>query len=159
MRFLPALLFILLVTATSISNSQEDNNGTDNSDYLLHAESSNRLITIMRRLFSLVHEDSLGKSKKLTQDDMANLIETVEELLFYAELMSAKVPATELEENENVIFSAMAGQLYNESLNIQQLATNYEFHDVDSEQDHIFNEAFERLNRTCAACHQLFRDK
>lgn len=156
MKLFPALLIIFLITTAPISNGQ-DNNSPDNNDYLLHAESSERLITIMQRLFSLIHDEGMEESAKLTQGDMADLIESVEELLFYAELMSAKVPATELEENESVIFSAMAGQLYDEALNIQQLATSYDLHILDNTQDHILNEAFERLNRTCAACHQLFR--
>jgi hypothetical protein len=157
MKLSPALLFILLMTTASISNSQDNNNSPDNNDNLLHVESSERLKTIMQRLFSLIHDEGIEEPTKLTQNDMTDLIETVEELLFYAELMSAKIPATELEENESVIFSAMAGQLYNEALNIQQLATNYDLHVIDNAQDHILNEAFERLNRTCAACHQLFR--
>jgi hypothetical protein len=156
---LRTLIFTLSMTATSISYSQEDNNNSDSDDYLQHAESSERLVSIMRRLFSLIHEEGIEETPKLTRDDMTDLIETVEELLFYAELMSVKVPETELEENDSVIFSAMASQLYNESLNIQQLATNYDFNVAESGKDHVFYDAFERMNRTCAACHQLFRDK
>ena len=128
-------------------------------DYSLHAESSERLITIMRRLFSIVHEGDVTEEKTFSQDDMTDLVEAVEELLFYAELMSSKIPSTELEENETVIFSAMAGKLYSEALNVQQLANNYDFSVINNAQNRLFSEALERLNRTCAACHQLFRDK
>jgi hypothetical protein len=157
MKLFSTLLFILLISTTTISNGQDENN-TDNTDYLAHAESSERLSKIMRRFFSLIYEEGIEETTELTENDMTDLIENAEELLFYAELMAAKVPATELEETESVIFSAMASKLYNETLNIQQLATSYDFNVVDSQQDNIFNDAFERLNRTCAACHQLFRD-
>lgn len=153
-----AAMFFCLTTAlvafqpSSFAESTQD-------DYSLHAESSERLITIMDRLFSIVHEEGPTEERAYTKDDMTDLIEAVEELLFYAEIMSTKVPATELEENETVIFSALAGKLYNEALNVQQLANNYDVSVINNSQNLLFKEALERLNRTCAACHQLFRDK
>ena len=159
MKLSQVVFFVVLISFTSISNSQDNDSNSDNENYLLHAEPSDRLVTIMQRLFSLIHEEEGEETYTLTQDDMTDLIETVEELLFYAELMSAKVPASELEENESVIFSAMAGKLYDEALNIQQLATSYDFDISDNRQNHVFNEALHRLNRTCSACHQLFRDQ
>ena len=101
----------------------------------------------------------MTKEKNLSQDELTDLIESVEELLFYAEIMSTKIPETELEENQAVIFRAMAGQLYDEALNVQQIANNYDFRVIDSAQNRLLNEAYLRLDRTCAACHQLFRDK
>ena len=133
--------------------------GSDQTDYQMHAESSERLINIMRSLFSIVHEGNVDEEKNLSQEQLTNLIETVEELLFYAEIMSTKVPDTELEENQAVIFRAMAGQLYDEALNVQQIANNYDLSTPDSAQNRLLNEAYLRLDRTCAACHQLFRDK
>lgn len=159
MKLFFTLLFTLLISATSISHALDDDNSPDKAEYLAHAEPSERLATIMRRFFSLVHEEGMEEAAKLTQDDMTELVENVEELLFYAELMTAKVPATELEENEYVIFKALANLLYDETLNIQQLAKSYNFDVVNSEQDNIFNDAFVKLNQTCAACHQFFRDK
>jgi hypothetical protein len=154
MKLLSALFFILSISAPTISYCQDDSN-----NYLLHAESSERLTTIMRRLFSITHEERIEENLSLTKADANALSEAVEELLFYAELMSAKVPATELEENQHVVFNAMANQLYDESYNIKQLVKNYDFDIADSGQEQIIYTAFERLNRTCAACHQLFRDK
>jgi signal transduction histidine kinase len=153
MKLSLALLFILLFTAVSISVNDDEEN-----EYLLHAESSERLITIMQQLFSLAKGSSIEEKTKPTEDDMLDIVEAVEELLFYAELMSVKVPATELEESKSVIFSAMAGQLYDEVLNIQQLTTNYDLHIIDNSQQNLFDDAFRRLSQTCAACHQLFRD-
>ena len=154
MRLLSAALFILSISTPTIIFSQDDNN-----NYLLHAESSERLVTIMRRLFLLTHEERIEENLNLTKADATDLTGAVEELLFYAELMSAKVPETELEENQHVIFNAMANQLYDEAYNIQQLVKNYDFDVADNGQEQVFYTALDRLNRTCAACHQLFRDR
>ncbi|GJM04038.1 MAG: hypothetical protein DHS20C09_00290 [marine bacterium B5-7] len=154
-----ALFFLFLISTTSISYGQDDNNDTDRNSPAAHAESSERLTTIMRRLFSVVHEERIEENLALTQADLSDLLEAVEELIFYSELMSAKVPESELEINDRVIFNAMASQLYDESLNIQQLTKNYNFDHTDTSKDNIFYDATERLNQTCAACHQLFRDK
>ena len=51
----------------------------------------------------------------------------------------------------------MAKQLYDEAYNIQQLVKNFDFDVADNGQEQVFYTAFYRLNRTCAACHQLFR--
>ena len=154
-----ALLFFILVSTTSISNGQDDNSNLDRNDPIAHAESSERLTIIMRRLFSVVHEERIEENLELTKSDMSDLLEAVEELIFYSELMSAKVPESDLEVNDQVIFRALANLLHDESLNIQQLAKNYNFDLTDSRKDNIFYDATERLNQTCAACHQLFRDK
>ena len=128
------------------------------NDYTLHADPSDRLVTIMQNLLLVVDKGNIDEPVNFTRDEMIKLIETVEELLFYAELMTTNIPATQLEENEDVIFSALAGKLYDEALNVQQLAKNYDFDVSDQRHEYYFNDAFERLSRTCAACHQLFRD-
>ncbi len=158
MKLSLALIIILLFIAVSIGTNQDNNVSPEDNEYLLHAESSERLINIMQQISLLANTKNIEETIKPTEEDMVDLIEAVEELLFYAELMSIKVPTTELEESKGVIFSAMAGQLYDEALNIQQLTTNYDFHVIGSSQEHLLNEAYERLSQTCTACHQLFRN-
>ncbi len=158
MKTLLTIFFIFILTIVSINNIQNNNIYFEKDESLLHAESSERLITIMQQLFSLAKGKDIEQSVKPDEEDMLDLIEAVEELLFYAELMSINVPATELEESKGVIFSAMASQLYNEALNIQQLSRNYDLHIIDNSQEYLLDEAFVRLTRTCSACHQLFRD-
>lgn len=157
MRLSLTLFFILLFSALLISNNQNNSHSVSNK-YLLHAESSERLLSIMQQISSLAHGENIEEPIKLTEDDTTDLIEAVEELLFYGELMAIKVPSSELEESKGVIFSAMASQLYDEALNIQQLTKNYNFQIINYSQENILNEAFVRLSRTCNACHQLFRD-
>ncbi len=158
MKLLTTLLFILFATTVTLTYSQ-DNKNTPDKNYLHHDEPSERLVTIMRRLFSSVHDERIEENLAFTETDLVNISEAVEELLFYAELMSAKVPETNLEKNDSIIFSAMANQLYSESLNIQQLAKGYNLDHTNNEKDNILYDAFERMNQTCVACHQLFRDK
>jgi hypothetical protein len=158
MKSLLALLLILLSTVISISNIQDDDINSGQNEFLLHAESSERLISIMQQLLLVSHSDNIVEPINLNEEDIIDLVEAVEELLFYSELMSVQIPATDLEESKSVIFRAMASQLYDETLNIQQLTENYDLHIIDNSQEHILNEAFERLSRTCNACHQLFRD-
>lgn len=154
-----ALLLFFLISTTSTSHGLDEDSSPDRDDPIAHAKSSERLTTIMRRLFSVVHEERIEENLELTKTDMSDLLEAVEELMFYSELMSAKVPESELEVNDQVIFRALANLLYDESLNIQQLTKNYNIDHTDSSKDNIFYDATERLNQTCAACHQLFRDK
>lgn len=159
------LLVILLFIALSISEDQDlDSNSEENlsesqedNRYLLHAESSERLLGIMQQISSVANSQN-SEEVRFTEENVADLIEAVEELLFYAELMSIKIPASQLEESKSVIFSAMASKLYNEALNIQQLTKNYDQDVIDYSQENLINEAFNRLSQTCAACHQLFRD-
>jgi len=158
MKLSLSFVFILVSFTVSMTNNHVSANSEGN-DYLLHAESSDRLITIMQKISSLSNNKSIEEPIKLSEEDTIDLIEAVEELLFYAELMSIAVPATELEENKAVVFRAMASQLYDEALNIQQLTRNYDLHITDNSQEHILDQAFVRLSQTCNACHQLFRDK
>ncbi len=152
------LLLILLFAAVFIYNNQNNNVSPEEDQYLLHAESSERLLKIMQHISPIAGDKSIAESKSLTEGDTTDLIEAVEELLFYAELMSIKVPATELEESKGVIFSAMASKLYSEAINIQQLTKNYDLDSTDYSQKQILDDAFRRLSQTCTACHQLFRD-
>lgn len=138
----------------SLSGSQAEEN---DDGYAGHAQVSERLVRIMRQLFTVVHDGDSVNNAAISQDNMADLIESVEELIFFAEVMSNKVPSTELEETESVIFSALADRLYDEALNVQQLATSYESPDASRHQ--LLNEAYQRLNKTCNACHQTFRDQ
>ena len=162
-----ALLLVLFITAFLMSANLNDNSepveaqneAQAENQYLLHAESSERLFNIMQQISSVADTQQGSDEISFTEEDMTGLIEAVEELLFYAELMTLKVPATQLEESNNVIFSAVASKLYTEALNIQQLTKNYDVHATDYSQDNLLHEAFSRLSQTCNACHQLFRDK
>ena len=145
------------IEAADANDSTYETETTEEIDYSLHAESGERLTTIMQRLSMVMGENS-NQIAVFDEDQLADMTEAVEELLFFAELMSIKVPVTELEENETVIFSAIANQLYDEALNVKQIAENYQIQPTYTDQDRLLNSALERMGRTCNACHQLFRD-
>lgn len=151
------LLIFVLSISTHLKSNEVDNQ--DDNQYLLHAESSERLFNIMQQISSIADTQQAAEEISFTEEDITNLVETVEELLFYAELMALKVPTNQLEESNSVIFNAMASKLYSETLNIQQLTKSYEPHIADYSQTNLLNEAFTRLSQTCNACHQLFRDE
>jgi len=153
------VFFLIFFVTISVINFQSNTIQPDDNQYLLHAESSERLLQIMQEINPIAGQKIIEEPANISDDEMTDLIEAVEELLFYAELMSVKVPANVTEENKSVIFSAMASKLYDEALNIQELTKNYNFHIVDHSEQHIIDEAFERLNQTCIACHQLFREQ
>jgi hypothetical protein len=153
-----AFLVILILIAITISTDQNSDNTLNEDEYLLHAESSDRLLNIMQEISLIANSPHSEAETNFSEEDLLDLVEAVEELLFYAELMSIKVPSSELEESKSVIFSAMASKLYDETLNIQQLSKTYDLHVTDHSQNHLLNEAFNRLSHTCSACHQLFRD-
>ncbi|MBL1141526.1 MAG: cytochrome c [Proteobacteria bacterium] len=160
------LLAVLLFIAIYISNNQDNSitqeksipESSEDDQYLLHAESSERLVNIMEQISSVSNSQNNEKESGFTEENIVDLVEAVEELLFYAELMSIKVPANKLEESKSVIFSAMANKLYDEALNIQQLTKTYDLEITDYSQENLINEAFNRLSQTCSACHELFRD-
>lgn len=161
MKLTFALLKVILISVLSMSNNIWANDGPEQKEveqYLLHAESSERLFNIMQQISSVADAQEGSQNIRFTEDDMDDLLEAVEELLFYAELMTQKVPASQLEESNNVIFSAMASKLYDETLNLQQLSNSYDLHATDYAQEILLHDAFTRLSQTCNACHELFRD-
>lgn len=159
-----SLLFLLALILGAIfvgpqkkEPTHDDEQEIAQTDLGLHAESSDRLVAIMQTM-SLSISSNVDDGITVSEDELDDLIEAVEELQFYAELMTIKIPTNELEENQAVIFSAMANQLYDEALNIRQLANSYDPHMLDSQSNRLLYSSFERMSRTCSACHQLFRD-
>jgi len=155
MKQLLILLALLLSSSTLIAEEQDAGAGATSpeNEARLHAISSEKLREIMQNINLWVSETKNGEPQhdEKRMQDMADLIEAVEELLFHAELLSAGLPESNLNESELVTFRAMASQLYTEALDIQQLANGYEYK--------LIEPAYQRLSQTCIACHSLFRDK
>lgn len=161
MKSAAALLLILLITAFVMSvnlNSDESSETLDEKEVSLHSNSSERLLNIMQQISSLLDSQENPGKLNFNDVDIDDLVESVEELLFYAEIMALKVPATQLEESHNVVFSAMASKLYDETLNIQSLISSYDLKAMNYSEANMLNDALVRLSQTCQACHQLFRD-
>ncbi len=145
-----SLLFICCLvyaktTITGPSISDQDNK------LKFHAIYSEELREIMRRMNQLVFEKELNELQKMEArvQHLRNLIDTVNELVVASESLTEALPGFELSHEEREIFYAMAKQLQIEANNIRKTAeeTDYTYMDI----------AYQRLNDTCAACHELFR--
>jgi hypothetical protein len=155
MKYLfPVLVLLISITACDGDIDTEKKDAVSVQDkHTLHAISSEKLRVIMQDMYSSAYNSGVPdlQDGKLSEEKMADLVEAVEELLFHAEMLSTGQPAVKLNETELATFRAMAGQLYTETLNLQQLTEYYDYHAIEP--------AYERLNQTCIACHNLFRDR
>ena len=117
----------------------------------LHSLSSAKLREIMKKIHHWRENNTAADLKQPGMDPelLDELVTQVEELLYHAELMSMGLPFTDLNETEMLIFKALGGELYTEALHIQQLVNNRQIDQLDR--------AFAQLDRTCQACHQMFR--
>ncbi len=149
-------VLLILLTIPFLFVFAEEISG-DQDKIKLHAFSSERLREIMQNINLSVHDTTNPdlQTETINQNDMADMVEAVEELLFHAELMTSVVLEDQMSETDIVTFRAMATQLYTETLNIQQLAKNYDLRNYDH---NLMDAAYHRLYLTCNACHVLFRD-
>lgn len=148
--FLP--LILLLTTGVIFANDEDSNRETAPAS---HALASERLRNIMQNLNQTVADTNNPDNvpEEIIEQDLDDMREAVEELLFHAEMLSTEVPGPDLDDSKIVTFRAIAGQLYTETLNVKQIAENYSATDQE-----LLYSAYERLYQTCAACHDLFRD-
>lgn len=151
---LPVLL--LLVPLLALAGVDDDTPIPD-PDVSRHGMVGERLQLVMQNIRASVHDinDVEGSSEALTQDRLDDMVEAVQDLMFFAEFMSMNPPRRDLGENQIVTFRALASQLYTEALNVRDLAQSYT---PDSRDFELLDSSYERMYRTCAACHELFRD-
>ena len=154
MRF-PALLLMLPLTAVAWAAAETP---APDPDVGQHGMVGERLRMIMENInFSIHDANSVDTEKeRLTRDGMDDMVEAVGELLYFAEFMTLNPPRRDLGENQIVTFRALASQLYTEALNVRDIAQDYNLSTYDFD---LLNSAYERMYRTCAACHELFRDR
>ncbi len=121
-----------------------------------HGDASERLRNIMQELNLNVADtaDPDRQPEDVAAADLEALQEAVEELLFHAELLTTETSSERLKGSRLVTFRAIASQLYTETLNIKQVAENYNSNDQE-----LLYSAYQRLYETCAACHDLYRDQ
>lgn len=117
----------------------------------LHGIYSEKLKTIMLRMNQLVYEREMTalQVQEVRERHLKDLINTVSELVKAAEVLTDAVPGIELKKEDQVIFRAMANQLYGEAQEIGNMVEEKDYSSLDP--------AYRRLNETCNACHSLFR--
>lgn len=117
----------------------------------LHAVNSAKLREIMQTLHHW-REQNTAQELQTAEPDPAlldHLLEQVEELMYHAELMSMGMPFTDLSRTELQIFRALGGELYTQALQLKQQVSNRQYGRLE--------QTYDQLDRTCHACHQLFR--
>jgi len=116
-----------------------------------HAVSSDKLRDIMQRLNQLTYEKELApmEIEDMRVEHVQLLIETVHELVDAAEEMTDALPGLSMSFDEQLVFRDMADQLKNEAYNVWYKAEDNDITGMDL--------AYQRMNNTCTACHQLFR--
>ena len=132
------LIFLLSLPATSIAEPEQQE-----EDIRLHVIYSEKLQAIMHKLSSSVYEEELS----LEQID--ELYDNASELYLAAKELDQALPGIDLSYAEKNIFENLARQLQIEANNMGHMAEKN-----DKEGLQI---TYERLSRTCAACHDLFR--
>ena len=137
--FLSVIPFLLFyVPAISIAEPE-----TNEESIKLHVIYSEKLQTIMHKLSSSVYDE------KLEMAQINELYDNASELYVAAKELDQALPGFKLNPTEKGIFENIARQLQTEANNMGYMAQ-----ENDKEGLQI---TYERLNRTCAACHDLFR--
>jgi hypothetical protein len=152
-RLLAAVILLITAAIAAAAEGPGQRPDTLSPDEVirLHSVNSVKLREIMQAIDKWRRENPAADMKQpgMDQELLDELVLQVEELLYHAELMSMGMPFTNLNETEMLIFKALGSELYTEALHIQQLVNNRQIRQLDR--------AYERMDRTCQACHQLFR--
>ncbi len=109
----------------------------------LHVIYSEKLQAIMHKLSSSVYEEELNL------EQINELFDNASELYIAAKELDQALPGFQLNPTEKNVFENIARQLQVEANNMGFMAQNNDTAGLQF--------TYERLNRTCAACHDLFR--
>ncbi len=135
------VISIFLLGSNVISTSAESEQLQDSIQ--LHVIYSEKLQAIMHKLSSSVYEEELNL------EQINELFDNASELYLAAKELNQALPGFQLNPTEKNVFENIARQLQIEANNMGFMAQN---NDTEGLQF-----TYERLNRTCAACHDLFR--
>lgn len=143
------ILMVLLVCTGTIRSESDTLQQMEKP--VPHAVSSDKLRDIMQRLNQLTYEKELTamEIEDMRVEHVQLLIETVHELVDAAEEMTDALPGLSMSFDEQLVFRDMADQLKNEAYNVWYKSEDNDFMGMDL--------AYQRMNNTCTACHQLFR--
>lgn len=148
-KIVTILVLFLNLLATGIANPDSDT--PDKNEILkFHAIYSEEIRVIMNELNESIYEAETSKTEKeLHEQSLEHLIETANDLIFATLNLKQALPGFNLTNEEKDIFQAMAMQLQLEASNIRTQAETDNYLAIEN--------SYQRLNDTCAACHELFR--
>lgn len=119
----------------------------------LHTVQSQKLRKLMQKINELSRQgDEISlQVDELRRQYMQSLIDTAGDVVYATEQMTEQKHIKTLNPVELNEFRALSNALYTEAVNIQIEARDNNFSGLD--------QAYRRLDETCAACHQLFRSR
>lgn len=151
LKNLPFGLLLLFCCSTSCPAANGALAGKEAAPPLLHSIHSDQLREIMSRLNELAHEREYTELSldRLRARQVEALVKEAGALLENAGRLS-DIPGEEKPtEEEQITFTAVARQLYSETLRIQA--------DIQANRYENLTDRYRHLQRTCNACHKLFR--
>ena len=144
---LSAILIICFLMPLFVSSQESE----PLHEPLIHVIASDKVRDIMQHLNDLVSARGMTALQvmELRVRHLKDLIATVDKLVLTSEELTDAIPGIRMSPENKIIFEALAKKLQEEAAEMKDMAedTNY----VGMEP------AYQRLNSTCDACHQLFR--
>ena len=147
------LIFVIIMAHPMLSYSVESSSRTTDDKTLLSAVHSDEIRSIMRRIRILIFDREYTELelRKLTGKQFQLLVKEVKVLTEAATNMPNIESLKGLDDEEQVIFNAMANQLYEIA---RELEHNSETHYQES-----LDASYIKLQETCNTCHRIFRNK
>lgn len=145
--------FLLLFHGMAAGGEQLPELKAEQPGAILGAIHSEKIRAIMRRLNSLAYEREYTELRiqQMRAEQIELLVQTAGELARSAGKLPEITAQDRLGEEEQTTFRAMAAQLHRETLKLREYAQNRQYGEMAR--------GYQRLHRTCNACHELFRER
>jgi cytochrome c556 len=149
------LIFLLLVLAAGLVSAEGPGSPelAPDTRTLLDAIHSSRLRDIMSRLNRLSYERGYTELEldRMRAENVEALVDAALQLSQAAERLPDIAENTHLAPEERITFSAMARQLYQQTLALQDDLNQGRYSELQA--------GYQQLRYTCNACHNLFRQR
>lgn len=149
--YIKNISFVLLLSFSCAAAGNGALGDKESTTPLLHSIHSDQLRQVMLRLNELAHEREYTELSldRLRAEQINALVKEARALVGNAGRLSDMPDEEKLTEEEKITFTAIARQLYSETLQIQA--------DIQANRYRNLQDSYRYLRRTCNACHKLFR--
>lgn len=149
-RIIFLTIAIAIINTYTVAHAESSHVQTE-SGTLLKIIHSDRLRQLMLQLDSLVYEREYSELEldRIRRRQISQLVYATRELLDSSRELQDMVPATKLSSEDIDTFRALAAELHQTTLKLEQ--------EVQSGHDREAGALYQRLRITCVACHSLFR--
>ena len=147
-----SIFFIIITISTSLF-AEEASENKGESKTILNTIHSDDIRNIMRRLRILIYDREYTELelRKLSNNQIELLAEETYILAQTAENIPNITSLKNLNDEEQLTFSAMANQLHGISMELQR--------EAKANHQQALDAAYLKLQNTCNTCHQLFRNR